>query len=538
MNAVHSNILPVDGGLSPNRAEFEALIARMRQLEARAAVRSEARRAVMDRRGRMSARARLAAVLDQDQPYLELYNMASYLVDDPHAESSAPGASLLAGIGFVSGVRCVVCVDDAGINAGAMRAKTAQKLLGLIAIAKRQKLPLVHLMDSIGADLMRYDAQQWDQAGAVFAALADLSAAGIPCVAVLHGAAIGSNALYPGLADYVVGVRSDALAMLGSAAQVKATTGEVARDAALGGAELHAEVTGLVDQLAENDADAIVKLRDVVASLDWKSVSFRKAEDIPEGGLSEEILDIAAADPRVPWNMMDLITRLVDAGETQPYKPGFGPASLCLGARICGHKVAIVANNGLIDPDGARKIIRFLERAEQAGTPVVFLHNTRGFQTGRMAERAGMVQLAARMLRTMAGLKVPKLALKVGESYGPASYAMGGAAAGADFLFTWPNAVTGVLDSQTAAQTMDEVARRSARRRGLALDESKLSVQRERLRDQVAGQSDAFFTSGRGLDMGMIDPRDSRRVLAICLDTCAEAKARSLPCEGSRLRGL
>lgn len=544
MNAINGTILPATTYSAPNRGEVEDLIDRLKHLQARAAVRSEARRALLDRRGQMSARARLAALLDADAPYLELYNMASYLVDDPDPESSVPGASLLAGVGFVSGVRCVVCVDDAGINAGALRAKTVDKLLGVIAVATQQKLPFVHLMDSIGADLMRYDAGQWGQAGSIFTALGKLTAQDIPIVTVLHGTAIGANAMLPGLSDAVIAVRGQATAMMAGAAQVRATTGEVARDEALGGVELHAEVTGLVDVLARDDAEAIKRTRDVIAGLDWAPVLTQLRSTAPivsdmlaASGQRGDVLDVITSRPDGPWDIKELIAVLVDHGEFRPFKPGYGPASLCLNARLSGHPVAIVAHNGLIDPDGARKIMQFLQRSEATTTPIIFLHNTRGFATGRQAERGGIVQLAARLVRRMAGLKVPKISLKVGESFGAASYALGGGAGGSDFLFTWPNATTGVMNSADAAQTMDQVARRSARRRGLAVDEGRLSGQRERLRAKVAGQSDAFVTSGQCLDMGMIDPRDSRRVLSLCLDICAESAVRGQPRKRGCLHG-
>ncbi len=531
MNAINGTILPATTSVVSSRAEVEDLIDRLKRLQTRAAVRSEARRALLDQRGQMSARARLSAILDADAPYLELYNMASYLVDDPDPESSVPGASLLAGVGFIRGVRCVICVDDAGINAGALRAKTVDKLLGVIGIAKQKKLPFVHLMDSIGIDLMRCDAGQWGQAGSVFVALSELTAQGIPIVTVLHGTAIGTNALLPGLADAVIAVRGQATAMMAGAAQVRATTGEVARDEALGGAELHAEVTGLVDVLAKDDTDAIQRARDVIAGLDWTKIPARSGSVVANVAQQAEtqckdVLDIITDRQGLPWDIKNLISVLVDDGELRPFKPGYGPASLCFNARLCGHAVAIVAHNDLIDPDGTRKIMQFLQRAEVTGTAVIFLHNTRGFATGRQAERSGIVQLAARLVRTVAGLKVPKISLKIGESFGAASYALGGGAGGSDFLFTWPNAVTGVMNSADAAQTMDQVARRSARRRGLAVDEGRLAHQRERLQSIVAGQSDAFVSSGQCLDMGMIDPRDSRKVLGLCLDICAESTMR------------
>lgn len=529
MNAVHSTIRPQD---SVDRAEaesewgtVEASVERLRQLESRAAVRSEARRALTDRRGRLSARARLAALLDPGRDYLPLYNMASYLVDSAEPLKSLPGASLLGGIGFVSGVRCVVAVDDGGINAGALTAKTAQKLLGLIRVAEQQKLPFVHLMDSVGPELLRQDAVQWDALEQVFTALAQRAGKDVPVISVLHGPSIGAVALFVGLSDHVIAVEDEAMAMLAGAAQVRAVTGEIARDAALGGAALHAEVTGLVDQLASSDEDAISRARDAV-----KTLGRTVEEQIPRND---------AADMDAPEfengrvKIESLAQSLVDAGELRSFKPGFGAACHCLTGQIWGQQVALVATSGTLDTDCVHKAIEFLERAGQANTPVVFLQDCQGFEMGRQAERAGIVKLAARLSRTVASLPVPRIVLRVGESLGPAGFAFGGLAGslaggvqGVDFLFSWPTAQSGIMAAQEAALTMDQVARRSAARRSLAVDERRLGDQRDRLAKHIADQLEALTVSGQGLDMGVIDPRDSRRIVGFCLETTLQGRKR------------
>lgn len=527
MNAVYSRIIPTDTGLSHNRAEMEALIARMRRLEARAAAKSEARRPIFEKRGQLSPRDRLAALLDPGLPFLELFNMASYLVDDPDPKSSVPGASIIAGIGFVAGVRVMVYVDDAGINAGALTRKSVDKALGLLAIAERQRLPFLHLIESAGADLMRYSVELWAQGGAMFAALARLSAAGVPVISVLHGVASGGGAYHPGLSDYVIGVRRTGLAMLAGAALVKAATGEEASDADLGGVDMHAEVTGLVDYVADSDAEALEMARSVVGDLDWPRVALpQRAYALPDYP-ADDLLNVVPADYRRPYDMVELALRLVDSGSLRPFKPEFAENAPCWQGRIMGHAVGLIGNNGVIDPEGAAKVTQFLALMEQAGCPVVFLSNTTGPAVGTASERAGMIKAGAQLLRAVSTLRVPKISLYVGASFGAGNYSMCGHGLGADFLFTWPNARTGVMGGGQAALTLEEVARRVASRRALEVDEGKLSTQRERIIDHYDVQSDAFYTSGRGLDMGMIDPRDSRKVIGFCIETCLEGRARA-----------
>ncbi len=513
-----------------NRRDMLALVDKMRALEARAAQRSEQRRPVFDRRGQLSPRERLSALIDPGMPFLELFNMAGYLVDDPEPATSIPGASMLTGIGFVSGVRCLVFVDDSGINAGASTAKSVEKALAALAVAERQKLPFVHCVESAGANLMAYTAELWAHGGGMFAGLARLSAAGIPVITVLHGAATAGGAYQPGLSDYVIGVRGNGMAMLAGAALVYAATGEKAEDQALGGAEMHAETTGLVDYLAEDDADALRIARQVVGGLDWnRGLDLPRVSGAPAPGLdAADLAGVVPCDTRRSYDAREVAARLVDDGHLQAFKADYGPATLCLQARLSGHAIGIVANNGPLDPDGAAKATQFLQLMDQAGTPVVFLNNTTGYMVGLQSERAGMIKHGAKMIQAVTNIRVSKIALYIGASFGAGNYGMCGLAFRPDFLFTWPNARTGVMGGEQAALTMEQVARNAARRKGTRLDPDRMATERARITAHFDAQSDAFFTSGRLLDHGMIDPRDSRRVIAFCLETCREARARRL----------
>ncbi|MGR3760398.1 acyl-CoA carboxylase subunit beta [Roseobacteraceae bacterium NS-SX3] len=528
MNVFQSRIDPASESFARNREDMLALVEKIRALEARAAAKSEERRPVFDKRGQFSPRERVAALLDPGLPFLELYNMASYLVDDPDPETSIPGASIILGIGYVSGVRCMIFADDAGINAGAMTGKSVDKALGAIGIAIKQKLPFIHLVESAGADLMRYTVELWAHGGGMFAGLARLSAAGLPVITVLHGASTAGGAYQPGLSDYVIGVKGNGMAMLAGAALVQAATGEVAKDADLGGSEMHAEVTGLVEYLAEDDAHGIELAREVVAGLGWDACAGQAGEYAPPVHSPDELAGVVPVDYRKPYDMREVAARIVDGSDFREFKPGYGPATVCLQARIMGQPVGILGNNGPIDPDGATKATHFLQAMDQAGTPVVFLNNTTGYMVGTASERAGMIKHGSKMIQAVTNLRVPKISLYIGASFGAGNYGMCGHAFGADFLFTWPNAMTGVMGGGQAALTMEQVARRTAERKGIALDEDRLAKQRAKITAHFDRQSDAFYTSGRMLDQGMIDPRDTRRVIGFCLQTCTEAQARQL----------
>jgi len=515
---------------SANRADMLALVQRMRGLESRAETASERRRKVFDKRGQLSPRERLWALLDPGMPFLELFNMANYLVDDPDPETSIPGASAITGIGFVSGVRAMIHVDDSGINAGASTTRTVQKALGALEIALKQKLPFVHCVESAGANLMAYTVELWAHGGGMFAGLARLSAAGIPVITVLHGASTAGGAYQPGLSDYVIAVKGNGMAMLAGAALLRAATGEVAEDAELGGASMHARTTGLVEYLAENDAHALEIAREVVAGLGWNDgVNLPELPDFDPPALdSDQLARVVPVDYRKPYDVREVAARLVDGSDLRDFKPDFGAATVCLHGVLQGHKIGIIGNNGPLDPDGANKATHFLQLLDQAGTPVIFLNNTTGYMVGTEYEQAGMIKHGSKMIQAVTNLRVPKISLYVGASFGAGNYGMCGFAFGPDFLLTWPNAMTGVMGGQQAAMTMEQVARRTAERKGVAVDEARLAAQRARLVAHFDAQSDAFYTSGRVLDHGMIDPRDSRRVIGFCLATCREARARAL----------
>ena len=530
MTQYRSRIDPGSDSFVANREEMLALVKKLRDLERRAHDLSERRRPRFEERGQLTPRERLSGLLDPGLPFLELYNMANYLVDDQGPDSSVPGASMICGIGFVSGVRCMVFVDDSGINAGASTTTSVSKALGVLRVAQEQRLPLIHLVESAGANLMQYTVELWANGGGMFHGLARLSAAGIPTIVVLHGPSTAGGAYQPGMSDYVIGVKKNGMAALAGAALVKAATGEVAEDAQLGGSEMHASVSGLVEYLAEDDNHGLEIARDLIGRLDWNAACPRpEPRSFGEPVFSpDEIAGVVPVDYRKPYDVREVVARVVDGSDFIDFKPRYGVSTVCIQAEVFGRPCGLIGNNGPIDPNGATKAAQFFQLCDQSNLPIIFLNNTTGYMVGTEYEHAGMIKHGSKMIQAVSNVKVPKISLYIGASFGAGNYGMCGYAYEPDFLFTWPNAITGVMGGEQAALTMEHVIIKSARRRGKEIDTAALKVQKEAIIEHFDRQSDAFYTSGRLLDHGMIDPRDTRKVLGFALQTCWESRNRTL----------
>ena len=530
MTQYRSRIDPGSDSFVDNREEMLALVKKLRDLERRTHDLSERRRPRFEERGQLTPRERLSGLLDPGLPFLELYNMANYLVDDQGPDSSVPGASMICGIGFVSGVRCMVFVDDSGINAGASTTTSVSKALGVLRVAQEQRLPLIHLVESAGANLMQYTVELWANGGGMFHGLARLSAAGIPTIVVLHGPSTAGGAYQPGMSDYVIGVKKNGMAALAGAALLKAATGEVAEDAQLGGSEMHASVSGLVEYLAEDDNHGLEIARDLIGRLDWNAACPRpEPRSFGEPVFSpDEIAGVVPVDYRKPYDVREVVARVVDGSDFIDFKPRYGVSTVCIQAEVFGRPCGLIGNNGPIDPNGATKAAQFFQLCDQSNLPIIFLNNTTGYMVGTEYEHAGMIKHGSKMIQAVSNVKVPKISLYIGASFGAGNYGMCGYAYEPDFLFTWPNAITGVMGGEQAALTMEHVMINSARRRGKEIDTAALKVQKEAIIEHFDRQSDAFYTSGRLLDHGMIDPRDTRKVLGFALQTCWESRNRTL----------
>lgn len=504
-----------------------ARLAALHALEARSAKASEASKPTFDKRGQLLPRERVALLVDVGAPYLPLSNLAGYLQDTPDADKSVPGGGMVVGIGFISGTRCMIVADDSGIEAGAIQAMGLDKMRRAQELALENKLPFIHLVESAGANLMRYRVEGFVQGGGLFRNLAKLSAAGIPVITVQHGSGTAGGAYMPGLSDVVIMVRGRSRAFLAGPPLLKAATGEVATEEELGGAEMHVTTSGLGEYLAEDDRHALGIARQVVANFDWKNTAPRAAALDPLYP-ADDLLAIMPADSRQPVDMRNVMARLVDGSELLEFKALSGSATLCVQARLGGHAIGIISNNGPIDVAGANKATHFIQWMCQLGHPILYLQNTTGYMVGKESEQGGMIKHGSKMIQAVTNATVPQITIQCGASFGAGNYGMCGRAYQPRFLFSWPNAKTAVMGGEQAARTMQIVTEAAMVRKGITLDADKSKAQFDKIVDLFERQADSFYTSGLLLDDGIIDPRDTRTVLIECLSMCQEATAKAL----------
>jgi geranyl-CoA carboxylase beta subunit len=529
MSILESTIAPSSDAFQANRAAMLALIARMHGLEARAHVASAAAKERFHKRGQLLPRERVALLLDPGSPFIELSTLAGYLFDVPDAEKSVPGGGVIAGIGFVSGVRCMVSASDSGIDAGALQPYGLDKTLRVQELALENKLPYLQLVESAGANLLRYRVEDFVRGGNIFRNLARLSAAGLPVVTVTHGSSTAGGAYQTGLSDYIVMVRGRTRAFLAGPPLLKAATGEIATEEELGGAEMHTAISGLGDYLAEDDRDALRIARDIMAKLEWDrpSAAERPASYRPPRLDPEELLGIMPMDHKRPVDMRQVIARIVDDSDFTEFGSNYGPATVCGHARIEGQAIGIITNNGPLDPAGANKATHFIQACCQSRTPILYLNNTTGYMVGRAYEEAGMIKHGSKMIQAVTSATVPQITLYCGASFGAGNYGMCGRGFHPRFCFSWPNAKTAVMGGEQAAETMAIVTEAAALRRGKPIEQDRLDAMKAQIIAVFDGQMDVFATSARVLDDGVIDPRDTRAVLAQVLSICREAEMRT-----------
>ncbi|HMA07312.1 MAG TPA: carboxyl transferase domain-containing protein, partial [Ramlibacter sp.] len=516
------------GALSQQRREATlARIAQLRALEERAAAASARSKAVFDKRGQLLPRDRVALLLDPGRPYLPLCSLAGYLRDTQDPAASVPGGGMVAGIGFVSGVRCMVVASDSGIDAGAIQPMGLDKILRVQDIALENRLPFIHLVESAGANLMRYRVEGFVQGGALFRNLARLSAAGIPVITVQHGSGTAGGAYMPGLSDVVIMVRNRSRAFLAGPPLLMAATGEVATEEELGGAEMHTAISGLGEYLAEDDRHALGIAREIIGQ--WGSDSnfrSRLPSSTPAAPKfdADELLGLMPANLREPVDMREIVARIVDGSQLLEFKPLYGAATVCVQAAVEGHPVGLITNNGPIDVAGANKATHFIQWMCQLGHPIVYLQNTTGYMVGKDSEQGGMIKHGSKMIQAVTNATVPQLTIMCGASFGAGNYGMCGRGYAPRFLFSWPSAKTAVMGGEQAARTMQIVTEAGLARKGIAPDPAQSKVQFDKIVAMFEAQADAFYTSGLMLDDGVIDPRDTRAVLGQCLAICAEAE--------------
>ncbi len=469
-------------------------------------------------RGKMTARQRIELLVDPDSPFLELSPLAGYGTGYP------VGGSVVTGIGVVSGTECVLSASDPTVRGGSTNPWTLRKSLRAMQIALANRLPMINLVESGGADLPT-QKEIFIPGGQIFRDLTRMSAAGIPTIALVFGSSTAGGAYLPGMSDYVVMVAGRAKVFLGGPPLVKMATGEQSDDESLGGAQMHARRSGLADFLAADEHDALRIGRSIVARLNWRKPGAGPARRPAEPRQdSEELLGIVPEDLKVPFDPREVIIRIADGSDFDEFKPLYGSSLVTGWATLHGYPVGILANaRGVLFSEEAQKAAQFIQLANSSGTALLFLQNTTGYMVGSRYEQAGIIKHGAMMINAVSNSRVPHLTVVMGASYGAGNYGMCGRAYDPRFLFSWPSAKSAVMGPAQLAGVLSIVGRQAAAARGEAYDEQADAAMRAAVEEQIEAESQSFFLSGRIYDDGVIDPRDTRTVLGICLSAIENA---------------
>jgi acetyl-CoA carboxylase carboxyltransferase component len=462
-------------------------------------------------RGRLLARERIELLLDPDSPFLELSSLAAW------GTEFTVGASVVTGVGVVSGVECVIIAHDPTVRGGAMNPYSLRKGLRALEIARTSRLPAMNLVESGGADLPS-QADLFVPGGRTFHELTELSANGVPTVALVFGNSTAGGAYVPGMCDYAVLVDRQAKVFLGGPPLVKMATGEEADDEALGGAEMHSKTSGLSDYFAVDEYDAIRIGRDIMARINWRK------QGPPPGPATEprydpdEILGIVSADVKIPFDPREILARTVDGSEFDEYKPLYGTSLVTGWARVHGYPVGVLANHrGVLFGEEAQKATEFILLANQTDTPLIFLQNTTGYMVGTSYEQAGILKDGAKMINAVTNSEVPHLTITMASSFGAGNYGMSGRSFDPRFAFAWPGAKLAVMGAAQLAGVLSIVGRASAKAAGRPFDEQADRARTAAVEAQIEAESHAFFVTARLYDDGIIDPRDTRTVLGLTL---------------------
>ena len=471
--------------------------------------------------GKLLPRERIELVLDRDSYFLELCALAGK--DVP---GHVPGAGLIGGIGKVSGVECLITASESTVKGGAISEMTAWKSGRLSDIAEHNRLPSIAMIESAGADLPN-QAKIFVPGGRGFRDHTRRSQQRIPTICLVFGSSTAGGAYMPGMSDYVVMVEKQAQVYLAGPPLVKMATGEDTEHEELGGAEMHARISGVADYLARDERDAIRLGREIVAHLDWKKGATPTPRPIDEPRYdAEELLGIASPDIKVPFDSREVIARIVDGSRFSEFKPLYGQTLICGWAHLHGFPIGILANNGILFSESAQKGAQFIELCNQSDVPLVFLQNITGFMVGKKYEQEGIIKHGAKLINAVSNSTVPAITIMTGASYGAGNYAMCGRAYAPRFLFTWPNHRIAVMGGKQLAGVLDIIQRDAAAKRNEAVDEAKLGMMKAMTEQMIEKESDPYFATARLWDDGIIDPRDTRTVLAISLSAAYSAPVR------------
>lgn len=504
-----------------NRERHEELVRDLRDRLAKATDGgSEKARARHVERGKLLPRDRITELLDPGSPFLEFAPLAA----NGMYGDAAPAAGIIAGVGLINGRRCMVAANDATVSGGTYYPMTVKKHLRAQEIANDNDLPCIYLVDSGGAMLLSQDEVFPDKEhfGRIFYNQANMSARGVPQISAVMGSCTAGGAYVPAMSDETVIVRDQGTIFLAGPPLVKAATGEDVTPEELGGGELHAKVSGVVDHLAQDDEDALAIVRGIVDTLPPQAEpAWQVGETTPAARDQKDLYDVVPVDPKQPYDVHEVIEILVDGGEYKEFKAEYGTSLVTAFATLHGHKVGIIANNGVLFAESAQKGAHFIELCDQRGIPLVFLQNTTGFMVGREYESGGIAKHGAKMVTAVASTRVPKFTVVIGGAFGAGYYSMCGRSYSPRFMWMWPNARIAVMGGPQAAMTLSTVRRNQIERTGGQWSEQEQEDFERPVRETFEEQSSCWYSTARLWDDGVIDPADTRRMLGMALDVAS-----------------
>ncbi len=481
-------------------------------------------------RGKMPIRERIAAVLDRDSPFLEISPLAAW------RSPFAIGSGFVVGIGTIEGVECVILGHDPSVRAGAFNSFNSKKLMRGLELARDNRLPYVQFVESAGADLrgegggdpeaaIQREIGHFAESGRLFYEITELSKMRIPTISVVFGASTAGGAYQPGMSDYNIFVKNQARVFLGGPPLVKMATGEDADPESLGGADMHTTISGLGDYLAQDEMDGIRLCREVMRHLNWKKLGPDPDDKFDEPVHdAEDLLGLVAKDLRTPFDMREVIMRIVDGSYFEEFKPLYGPTLVCGWAKIHGYPIGILGNNGALFSESSEKAAQFIQLNNQIHVPLLFLHNITGFIVGTDFEQGGITKNGSKMINAVANSTVPHITVLTAASYGAGNYGMSGRAFNTRFTYIWPFSKIAVMGPKQMAGVMTIVGRNAAKRRGVEFDEEADAKRAEIAEFWAEERSKGLYATSRVSDDGMIDPRDTRYVIAMSLSACYNNK--------------
>lgn len=467
-------------------------------------------------RGKLLPRTRIDLLLDPDTPFLELCPLAGHRVGG----GIKTGASIVGGIGVVSGVECLIVATESTVKGGAMNEYSVLKSRRLAEIAAVNGLPTINLVESAGADLPN-QSKIFVPGGQGFRDLTRASRDRLPTICIVFGSSTAGGAYVPGMSDYVIMVEDQARVYLAGPPLVKMATNEDADEESLGGASMHSRVSGVSDYLARDERHGIDIARQIVADLNWSKKGAVPSESVSPIYDSDDLLGIVSSDVRVPFDTREVLARVLDGSQLHEFKGEYGQTLITGWAKLHGHSVGVIANQGVLFSEAANKGAQFIQLCNQKSVPILFFQNITGFMVGTEYEQKGIIKNGAKMINAVSNSKVPAITIMMGASYGAGNYAMSGRAYEPRFLFSWPNHRIAVMGGEQLAGVLDIVKRGAAARAGKDVDEMELNMMKTMLQQQIDKESDAFFATARLWDDGIIDPRQTRDVLGICLSSIA-----------------